>query len=67
MKMALLDDEVISAEKALIFRQRTGRKGYIYACPECGEPARLHGKSGQDGHFEHKTRVKGCSLSHIAR
>ncbi len=67
MKMAKLDGKPISAADAIAYRERTGKKGYIYACLECGTPARIHKDADQEGHFEHEMRVAECSLSHVCR
>ena len=63
MKTALLNGKIITAPEALEYRERTGKNGYIYTCPECNNPARVH--KDNDGHFEHKNRISTCPLCHV--
>lgn len=61
----MLNGKEISASEAIDYRNRTNNRGYIYSCVECGNPARLHKDSDNDGHFEHQDRHKTCSLCHV--
>jgi len=66
MKSANLNGKIISAAEAIKYREKTNNFGYIYECIECGTKARLHKDTDNDGHFEHKDRIKSCSLCHFS-